>query len=103
MKSIDSEFYEIYSELENVTMKMAKLYKRICDTVMETEANASSVLTGLRSNDGCTASELAAAMGADKEKVRKILYSLQDQKKVVSSGRKICDVTTAEALCWWLK
>jgi predicted HTH transcriptional regulator len=106
MKSTDLEFYEIYVQLEECTNRMKKLYQRICNLSIKEEKVTPTpelILTVMKSNDGCTHSEIAEAMGADREFVRKRLYTLLKQKKVVNSGRKICNVTNAEAYCWWIK
>ena|SRR3990172_11813065 len=62
-----------------------------------------TVIDLVRQNPGSTANELGNMVGDTTDKIRKLLYSLLKQKKVIQSGSKICDITNHEAVCWWVK
>ena len=98
----------IISDLVNVYERLDQLMydvKKIHDKLLKENVSVTSVLILdlVTSNPGSTANELAEMVGAEREKVRKLLYGLMKQKKVVNSGHKICDVTNNETYCWYPK
>jgi len=99
------ELERLHSQLEQVAYNLKKLHTDMLISKVDevTKVNAALLLTLVTDNAGHTANELAGMVGADKEAVRKLLYSLAKKKLVVNSGHKICEVTNNETYCWYPK
>lgn len=94
---------ETQSKLDKIVLDVAEAIKELSKIPDPDRIDSIMVYDLVSSNPGLTASELAYMVGDTQDKVRKTLYHLQRKNRVVSSGRKICDVTGSEALCWWIK
>lgn len=91
------------NDLHNIIKQLTEVIEKLELSDEFTMLTNDLVINLVRDNPGSTANELAKMVGDTTDRTRKLLYSLMAKKKVIQSGRKICDVTNHEALCWWVK
>lgn len=106
MSDIEKGLVHLQKVLNDINIILGGLLKELREkeeSTKETIITKEFLLDLVISTPGSTANELALMVGADREKLRKTLYSLLHAKKIVNSGKKICEITNHEAYCWWPK
>ena len=96
-----SELESIYEKLEQLSYDVKRIHDKLVRE--DIDINTTMVLDLVTNNPGCTGNELGNMLGDTKDRVRKTLYSLRRQKRIIDSGTKICDITNHEASCWFVK